>query len=142
LGAIKRHTRMRTQFDRDFDNWMEDPEFAAEYARERARIDVIDQVVRSLDAARLARRLSKAEVARQAGLPPQSVRRFFTQKETNPTLRTAAAIADVVGVQLVGVTANARATGRTARTLLPTSRRVARAGAHRPRTGAPVRVNR
>lgn len=34
-----------TKFDRDFAEWMEDPEFAAGYAESRALIDAIDQTV-------------------------------------------------------------------------------------------------
>jgi hypothetical protein len=29
----------KTEFDRDFDRWMQDPEFAQGYAQERAKID-------------------------------------------------------------------------------------------------------
>jgi DNA-binding phage protein len=92
---------MTTQFDRDFDEWMQDPAFAAAYERERERIDAVDEVVRALDAARVAQKLTKAEVARQAGLPAQSVRRFFTKGGNNPTLGVTVAIARVLDVPLV-----------------------------------------
>lgn len=91
---------MKTEFDRDFDRWMEDPEFAETYKRERARIDAVDTIVRALDAARVARGLSKAEVARSAGLPAQSVRRFFTKGGANPTLGVTVAIAGALEVSL------------------------------------------
>ncbi len=91
---------MKTEFDRDFDRWMEDPEFAEGYRRERARIDEIDAIVRALDAARIDQGKSKAQVSREAGLPAQSVRRFFTKGGANPTLGVTVAIAHALGVRL------------------------------------------
>ena len=90
---------MKTEFDRDFDRWMEDPEFAETYKRERARIDAVDTIVRALDAARVARGLLRL-VARSAGLPAQSVRRFFTKGGANPTLGVTVAIAGALEVSL------------------------------------------
>jgi DNA-binding phage protein len=80
---------------------MQDPEFAAGYRRHRARIDRIDAIVRLLDRARIDRQFSKAQVARAAGLPAQSVRRFFTRGQANPSLETTIAIAEAVGVSLL-----------------------------------------
>ncbi len=92
---------MKTEFDRDFDGWMQDPEFADGYALERRRIDAIDRIVHALDAARQERGMTKADVARAAGLPAQSVRRFFTQSPQNPTLSVTVAIASAVGQPLI-----------------------------------------
>lgn len=92
---------MKTEFDRDFDGWIQDPQFAEGYALERSRIDAIDKIVRALDAARQDRGMSKADVARAAGLPAQSVRRFFTQSPQNPTLSVTVAIASAVGQPLM-----------------------------------------
>jgi DNA-binding phage protein len=94
-------SHMKTEFDRDFDGWAQDPQFAEEYALERSRIDAIDRIVRALDAARQERGMSKADVARAAGLPAQSVRRFFTQSPQNPTLSVTVAIAAAVGQPLM-----------------------------------------
>jgi len=80
---------------------MEDPEFAEGYALERKRIDEIDRIVRTLDVARQKRKMTKADVARAAGLPAQSVRRFFTQRQQNPTLSVTVAIASAVGQPLI-----------------------------------------
>lgn len=99
---------MKTEFDRDFDRWMQDPEFAQGYAQERARIDAADQIVRRLDAARQERGMSKAAVARASGLPAQSVRRFFTQQHPNPSLTVTASIATVVGVPVFGAAGSAQ----------------------------------
>ena len=92
---------MKTEFDRDFDSWAQDPQFAEEYALERIQIDAIDRIVRALDAARQERGMTKADVARAAGLPAQSVRRFFTQSPQNPTLSMTVAIAAAVGQPLI-----------------------------------------
>ena len=94
---------MKTEFDRDFDRWMEDPEFAEGYRRDRARIDAIDAIVRALDEARVAQGKSKAKVAREAGLPAQSVRRFFTKGGANPTLGVTVAIAEALNVRIGSV---------------------------------------
>jgi DNA-binding phage protein len=92
---------MKTEFDRDFDGWRQDPPFVEGYALERRRIDAIDRIVRALDAARQERGMTKADVARAAGLPAQSVRRFFTQSPQNPTLSVTVAIASAVGQPLI-----------------------------------------
>jgi DNA-binding phage protein len=94
---------MQTQFDRDIAEWLNDPEFAEEYEHERARIGGVDAIVRALDAARVEKGLSKAAVATAAGLPAQSVRRFFTQNGGNPTLWTTIAIAEAVGVRIAPI---------------------------------------
>lgn len=38
-----------TSFDRRFDRWMQDPDFAESYKLHRARIDAIDAVMRAID---------------------------------------------------------------------------------------------
>lgn len=92
---------MKTEFDRDFDGWRQDSQLGEGYALERSRIDAIDRIVRALDAARQERGMTKADVARAAGLPAQSVRRFFTQSPQNPTLSVTVAIASAVGQPLM-----------------------------------------
>ena len=49
-----------------FAEQMNDPEYAAEVASERARIDAVDSILRRLDAERERQGLSKAELARLA----------------------------------------------------------------------------
>ena len=90
----------QTAFDRDFDRWMRDPEFAESYTRARERIDRIDSIVRLLDEARQELGLTKAAVARQIGAPAPSVRRFFTHANRNPSLGFTLEIASAVGVDL------------------------------------------
>lgn len=77
----------------------EDPEFRAEFERQRRQIDQIDAVVRRLDELREEAGLSKADLARAIGKKPSSIRRFFTA-DVNPELKTVAAVADVLGARV------------------------------------------
>lgn len=76
-----------------------DPEFRAEFERQKREIVQIDSVVRQLDDLRERAGMSKAELARAIGKAPSSVRRFFTA-DVNPELKTVAAIADVFGAEV------------------------------------------
>lgn len=82
----------------------EDPEFRAEFERQRREIVQIDSVVRQLDELREQAGVSKAELARAIGKEPSSIRRFFTA-DVNPELKTVAAVADALGAE-VRVVAN------------------------------------
>jgi ribosome-binding protein aMBF1 (putative translation factor) len=77
----------------------EDPEFRAEFERQRREIAQIDSVVRQLDELRERAGMSKAELARAIGKEPSSVRRFFTA-DVNPELKTVAAVADALGAEV------------------------------------------
>lgn len=85
----------------------EDPEFRAEFERQRREIVQIDLIVRQLDELREQAGMSKAELARAIGKEPSSIRRFFTA-DVNPELKTVAAVADVLGAE-VKVVASKRA---------------------------------
>jgi ribosome-binding protein aMBF1 (putative translation factor) len=82
----------------------EDPEFRAEFERQRRQVDQIDAVVRRLDELREAAGMSKAELARAIGKEPSSIRRFFTA-DVNPELKTVAAVADALGAKIEVVAA-------------------------------------
>lgn len=82
--------------DRRLARRLEDPEFRAEFERQRREIAQIDAVVRQLDELRERAGMSKAELARAIGKEPSSIRRFFTA-DVNPELKTVAAVADVLG---------------------------------------------
>jgi ribosome-binding protein aMBF1 (putative translation factor) len=84
----------------------EDPEFRAEFERQRREIVQIDAVVRQLDELREEAGMSKAELARAIGKEPSSIRRFFTA-DVNPELKTVAAVADVLGAKVQVVTSGA-----------------------------------
>lgn len=77
----------------------EDPEFRAEFERQRRQIAQIDAVVRQLDDLREKAGMSKAELARAIGKEPSSVRRFFTA-DVNPELKTVATIADILDAEV------------------------------------------
>lgn len=77
----------------------EDPEFRAEFERQRREVAQIDSVVRQLDELRERAGMSKADLARAIGKAPSSMRRFFTA-DVNPELKTVAAVADVLGARI------------------------------------------
>jgi DNA-binding phage protein len=91
----------RTGAEQYFADQMRDPDYRRAYKAARSRIDRIDALVRSLDEARRARGMSKAELARAADMPPEAVRRLFTMESPNPTAGTLLALADVLGLDLV-----------------------------------------
>lgn len=90
----------RTGAERYFDARLRDPEYRDAYERARTRIDQIDRVIRALDERRVELDLSKAELARRAGMPPEAVRRLFSAERPNPTLHTLASIAEALGLDL------------------------------------------
>ena len=82
-----------------------DPEFRAEFERQRREIAQIDSIVRQLDELREQAGMSKAELARAIGKEPSSIRRFFTA-DINPELKTVAAVADALGAEVRVVASN------------------------------------
>jgi DNA-binding phage protein len=91
----------RTGAERYLEARLSDPEYRAAYERARQRIDQIDRVIRALDERREELKLSKAELARRAEMPPEAVRRLFSAERPNPTLHTLAAIAEALGLELM-----------------------------------------
>ncbi len=83
------------------DQMMRDPQYRRAYKASRNRIDRIDALVRSIDECRRDRGMSKADLARAAGMPPEAVRRLFTMESPNPTAGTLLALADVLDLELV-----------------------------------------
>lgn len=84
-----------------FAEQMNDPEYAAEVASERARIDAVDKILRQLDAERERQGLSKAELARLADKKESFVRRLLTSGDSNPTLDTVVALAHELELEVV-----------------------------------------
>lgn len=78
---------------------LKDPEFRAEYERARAEIAQIDSVMRTLDHLREEAGFSKAELAREIGKDPASIRRLFTA-QVNPELKTIAALAQALDAEV------------------------------------------
>ena len=90
-----------TGFDRMFEEKMLDPTWADGYSRVRSRLDQTESVLSLLDEARVARHLSKAELARRIDAQPSVVRRLFSDDSANPTLGTIAEIANELGYEIV-----------------------------------------
>lgn len=97
--------------DRRLARMLEDPEFEAEYERQRRAIAAIDEIVNRLDTLRVEHDLSKAELARAIDKNPASVRRLLTAKG-NPELATVVAIADALDADVVVVPRKKRARRR------------------------------
>jgi len=76
-----------------------DPEFKGEFERERREIEAIDALVGALDGLRSRRGMTKAELARQIGKNPASVRRILTAPG-NPEMRTIVAMAQALGAEV------------------------------------------
>lgn len=91
----------RTAAERYFAKQMEDPAYRAAYELARDRIARTDALVRSLEERRAARGMTKADLARKAGLAPEVVRRLFTMESPNPTAGTLVALADALDLELV-----------------------------------------
>jgi DNA-binding phage protein len=91
----------RTGAEKYFADQMRDPEYRRAYKAARSRIDRIDALVRSLDERRRTRGMSKADLARAAGMQPEAVRRLFTMESPNPTAATLLALADVLDLDVV-----------------------------------------
>ena len=81
-----------------------DPQYREAYLSAARRVKMFDDVVRSLDARRVELGVSKAELARRAGMPSAAVRRMFSQQHKNPTLSSLVALADALGLDLRAVT--------------------------------------
>lgn len=79
---------------------LEDPEFLREFIVNAIRIATIDEVVNSLDDARVAAGLSKAELARTIQVEPATVRRLFTSASSNPTIGRLAEVAAALGMRI------------------------------------------
>lgn len=67
---------------------------------ESVRIATIDRIVNTLDDAREAAGLSKAELARAIQVEPATIRRLFASATSNPTLGTLAEVAAALGLRI------------------------------------------
>jgi len=85
--------------DRRLVRRLEDPEFQAEFERQRAEIAAIDAIVNELDELRERSGMTKAALARAIDKNPAVVRRLLTASG-NPELRTVVAIAQALGAEV------------------------------------------
>jgi DNA-binding phage protein len=103
--------------DRLLADRMKDPEFRAEFERASCEIKTIDAIVNELDSLRTTHGMTKAELAREIGKNPASVRRLFTA-QANPELRTVVAMANALDADVV-IVPRSRRTKRPGRTSAP-----------------------
>jgi DNA-binding phage protein len=60
----------------------------------------VESLMRSLELARATAGISKADLARRSGLPPETVRRLLTEPKSNPTLDTVLTLLRPLGLGL------------------------------------------
>ncbi|HEX6393444.1 MAG TPA: helix-turn-helix transcriptional regulator [Acidimicrobiales bacterium] len=77
------------------------PEYSRALDEARHRIAATDGLIRALEQRRLELGLSKAELARRAGMRPEVVRRLLSSASANPTLSTFIALASALSIELV-----------------------------------------
>lgn len=107
--------RARTGAERYFRRRLGDADYAAAYRAARDKIDRVDALVRAIESRRQELGLTKAELARRAGLKPEAIRRLLTANEPNPTLATLLSIAKALESSLAFLpSAASRNAGRAA----------------------------
>jgi ribosome-binding protein aMBF1 (putative translation factor) len=79
---------------------LKDETFRAEFEKASEQIAQVDAVLQDLEDLREEAGLSKAELARQIGKDPASVRRLFTAQARNPELKTVAALAAALDAEI------------------------------------------
>ena len=100
MATTKARTKQDTSFhDRWLSEQLKDPEFRAEFERERREIAIIDAIVNTLDDLRAEHGWSKADLAREIGKNPASIRRLLTAPG-NPELRTVVQVADALDAEI------------------------------------------
>lgn len=87
---------------------LKDPEYRQAYRDARDRIDQIDSVIRAFDARREELHLTKAELARRAGVKPEAIRRLLSAENPNPTLTTLVALAGALDLEIRPVAREAK----------------------------------
>jgi DNA-binding phage protein len=127
----------KTGFDKFVDEQMRSPSFAREYAAARAEVDAVDQIVRAIDVARERLGMTKAQLARAAGMRPEIVRRLFSAEEPNPTLETIVVLMAAVGRTLAVVPFKAPRAGKHPSPARGAANQVATLRGVRPQNSAP-----
>ena len=90
----------RTGAERYLAKKLEAPEYRRAYEHAAERIKQIDVVIRALDDRRAELNLTKADLARLAGVKPEAIRRLFSSEHPNPTLSTLIALAGALDLEL------------------------------------------
>ncbi len=115
----------QTGAERYFARRLEDPEYRHAYEEARERIEQIDSVIRVFDARREELHLTKAELARRAGVKPEAIRRLFSAERPNPTLTTLVALAGALDLEIRPTPRQSASTTRTRSAASQTRRRSA-----------------
>ena len=79
---------------------LDTPESQERYERKKRAIVQTREILMAIDAARRRLGLSKAELARRIGSDPSVVRRLFSSKASNPTLRVILDLASALNLDL------------------------------------------
>jgi ribosome-binding protein aMBF1 (putative translation factor) len=82
------------------DEVLADPQGRSDYVSTVREIEMVDTLVRTLDARRIELGISKAELSRRIAREPSTVRRLFTAGGANPEIAFLAEIAEAVGLQI------------------------------------------
>jgi len=82
------------------DEVLADPQGRSDYVNTVREIEMVDTLVRSLDARRIELGISKAELSRRIAREPSTVRRLFTAGGANPEIVFLAEIAEAVGMRI------------------------------------------
>lgn len=99
-ASLKNMTEVRTGAERYLARRLEDSEYRQAYEDASERIEQIDSVIRAFDARREELHLTKAELARRAGVKPEAIRRLFSAEKPNPTLTTLVALAGALDLEI------------------------------------------
>lgn len=91
----------RTGAERYLAQRLDDPEYRQAYAEASERIHQIDSVIRTFDTRRKELHLTKAELARRAGVKPEAIRRLLSAERPNPTLMTLVALAGALDLEIL-----------------------------------------
>ena len=91
----------RTGAERYLARRLQDPEYRQAYEQARERIEQIDWMIRVFDVRREELNLTKAELARRAGVKPEAIRRLFSAEKPNPTLTTLVALAGALELEIL-----------------------------------------
>lgn len=124
-GTLNNMTAARTGAEHYLARRLEDPEYRQAYEEARERIDQIDSVIRALDARREELHLTKAELARRAGVKPEAIRRLFSAEKPNPTLTTLVALAGALDLEILPTPRRGASTSRAPSAASGTRRRSA-----------------
>jgi ribosome-binding protein aMBF1 (putative translation factor) len=113
--ATRKETILNTSYhEKRLAERLKDATFKEEFDRAGRQIAQIDAIMQKLEDLREQAGVSKAELARQIGKDPASVRRLFTAQARNPELKTVAALASALNAE-IQIVPRARTTRRKRR---------------------------